>query len=128
MTVRPETVFGGSRFDFFIRDAKGHEGFLEVKGVTLENEGVASFPDAPTERGVKHLKELTVAAACGYLAYLLFVIQMEDVRLFTPNDKCHAAFGEALRDAAQKGVCILAHACSVTPFSLSLGKETEIQL
>ena len=111
--LRAETVHGDSRFDFsFVKDEKLC--FLEVKGVTLEDDGVCAFPDAPTERGVKHLKGLTKAAQEGCGAFVLFVIQMPDVKYLHPNDKTDPAFGAALREAAENGVCVLAMDCAVT--------------
>ena len=100
--LRRETVHGDSRFDLsFVKD--GRQCFLEVKGVTLENDGVCAFPDAPTERGAKHLRGLLRAAQEGYGAYVLFVIQMEDVQYLHPNDATDPAFGKALREAARAG-------------------------
>ena len=126
-TLRPETVYGGSRFDFsFTR--QGRPCFLEVKGVTLENDGVCAFPDAPTERGVKHLHELARAAGEGYGAYVLFVIQMADVNLFRPNDATDPAFAQALRQAAGQGVEIYAMDCAVTPEEMRLRKPVPIAL
>ena len=111
--LRAETVHGDSRFDFsFVKDGKLC--FLEVKGVTLEDDGVCAFPDAPTERGVKHLRGLTRLAKEGYGAFVLFVIQMPDVKYLHPNDKTDPAFGAALREAAENGVCVLAMDCAVT--------------
>jgi sugar fermentation stimulation protein A len=111
--LRAETVHGDSRFDFsFTLD--GRPCFLEVKGVTLENDGVCAFPDAPTERGVKHLKGLTQAAQAGYGAYVLFVVQMSDVKYLHPNDKTDPLFSAALREAAENGVNVLAMDCAVT--------------
>lgn len=111
--LRAETVHGDSRFDFsFVKDGKLC--FLEVKGVTLEDDGVCAFPDAPTERGVKHLKGLAKAAQEGCGAFVLFVIQMPDVKYMHPNDKTDPAFGAALREAAENGVCVLAMDCAVT--------------
>lgn len=126
--VRPETVYGDSRFDFYVSDTAGGEGFVEVKGVTLETDGVASFPDAPTERGVKHLRELVRAKENGYNAYVLFVIQMSGMKLFVPNDERHAAFGEALRQAAMKGVHVLAYGCAVTPDLLCITSPVPVCL
>lgn len=117
--LRPETVFGASRFDFYW-EAPGRRGFVEVKGVTLEEEGVVRFPDAPTLRGVKHLEELMSARAAGYEAAVCFVIQLEGARCFRPNDRTHPAFGDALRRAAAAGVEILALDCTVTPDSLAI--------
>lgn len=97
--LRPETTFGGSRFDFYW-EAPGRRGFVEVKGVTLEEDGVVRFPDAPTLRGVKHLEELVRARQAGYEAAVCFVVQMEGVLRFEPNDRTHPAFGQALRAAA----------------------------
>ena len=111
--LKAEYFHGDSRFDFaFMKD--GRQCFLEVKGVTLENDGVCAFPDAPTERGVKHLKGLTRLTREGYGAYVLFVIQMPDVKYLCPNDKTDPAFGTALREAAENGVIVLAMDCAVT--------------
>lgn len=126
--IRPEKVYGDSRFDFYIEDKNGEKGFVEVKGVTLENDGIASFPDAPTERGVKHIKELVKAMENGYHSYVLFVIQMSGIKLFIPNDATHREFGDALRYAAEKGVHMLAYECAVTPDSLEITKTVPIEL
>lgn len=126
--IRPEKVYGDSRFDFYVEDENNEKGFVEVKGVTLENDGIASFPDAPTERGVKHLNELVRAMENGYHSYVLFVIQMSGIKLFTPNDATHREFGDALRYAAEKGVQILAYECAVTPDSLEITKTVPIEL
>ena len=125
--VRAEVRYGASRFDFQLETPeKTH--FAEVKGVTLEENGVVRFPDAPTQRGVKHLKELQSASAAGYGAHAVFVIQMEDVKHFEPNDRTHAAFGEALREAARNGVQIHAFWCRVTPDSLVIAGEVPVVL
>lgn len=126
--IRPEKVYGDSRFDFYIEDKNGEKGFVEVKGVTLESDGIASFPDAPTERGVKHLNELVRAMENGYHSYVLFVIQMSGMKMFTPNDATHREFGDALRYAAEKGVHILAYECAVTPDSLEITDSVSIDL
>lgn len=125
--LRPETKLGNSRFDFsFNKDGKSC--FLEVKGVTLERDGVCAFPDAPTERGTKHLKELTSLVQEGYGAYVLFVIQMTDVHSLHPNDATDPAFGGALREAAAAGVQIIAYDCTVTPDSMSLKSPVPVIL
>lgn len=125
--LRPETKHGDSRFDFsFTLDGKPC--FLEVKGVTLENDGVCAFPDAPTERGAKHLRELTRLAAEGYGAYVLFVVQMADVKYLHPNDTTDPAFADALRTAAKAGVRILAMDCHVTPDSMTIRNPVEVKL
>ena len=125
--LRSETVHGDSRFDFsFILD--GRKCFLEVKGVTLENDGVCAFPDAPTERGAKHLKGLSKAAAEGYGAYVLFVIQMPDVKYLHPNDATDPAFGEALRQAAKSGVQVLSVDCTVTENSMEIRLPVLVKL
>ena len=112
-SLRAETKHGDSRFDFsFTKDGK--QCFLEVKGCTLETEGVCAFPDAPTERGAKHLRGLTEAVKDGYGGYVLFVIQMEDVKYLHPNDATDPEFGRALREAAANGVEVLAVNCHVT--------------
>ena len=125
--IRREVTYGKSRFDFYIEDG-ARKIFLEVKGVTLENGGVAAFPDAPTERGVKHLKELCAALKEGFESYVFFVIQMKGVKIFTPNDVTHPAFGETLRYAAGQGVKIIAMDCQVTPDSLRIDAPVEIKL
>ena len=125
--LRPETTYGSSRFDFYWESSRSR-GFVEVKGVTLEEDGVVRFPDAPTLRGVKHLDELVKAREAGYEAAVCFVIQMENVRWFAPNDVTHPEFGQALRRAAQAGVEILAMDCAVTPQSLTMGKSVPIRL
>ncbi len=125
--IRREVTHGKSRFDFYIEDGD-EKIFLEVKGVTLENKGIAMFPDAPTERGVKHINELIALASQGYKAYVLFVIQMENVFLFKPNDVTHKAFGDALREAKNSGVNIIAMNCKVTENSIEMLKEIEVEL
>lgn len=125
--VKAERFFGESRFDFYI-ETEDRKIFLEVKGVTLEEDGVVRFPDAPTERGVKHLRELTRCMEEGYEACVLFVIQMGDVKYFSPNDETHPAFGDALRSAAGKGVQVLAYDCRVTAEELHLGEPVEVRL
>lgn len=125
--LRPETTYRSSRFDFYWESSKSR-GFVEVKGVTLEEDGIVRFPDAPTLRGVKHLDELVKAHEAGYEAAVCFVIQMEDVRWFAPNDVTHPEFGEALRRAAQAGVEILAMDCAVTPQSLTMGNPVLVKL
>ncbi|EWM54273.1 DNA/RNA nuclease SfsA [Ruminococcus flavefaciens] len=124
--IRRESVFGDSRFDFRIED-NGSISYLEVKGVTLENNGIASFPDAPTERGVKHIRELIRAHSQGFGAYLLFVIQMKEITEFRPNDITHRAFGDALREAERAGVKLLAYDCNVTPDSMTIDKPIKIR-
>ena len=126
-TLRPETFHGDSRYDFsFVKD--GNTFFLEVKGVTLENDGVCAFPDAPTERGTKHLRGLTQAAKDGFGAYVLFVIQMSDVKYLHPNDSTDPEFGKALREAAANGVHVLAVDCQVTEDTMVIGKAVEVRL
>lgn len=125
--IRPETRWGNSRFDFYV-EAGGGRHFVEVKGVTLEQDGDVLFPDAPTLRGVKHLEELIAAHAEGYECWICFVIQMAGVRRFLPNDRTHPQFGAALRRAAKAGVHLLAFDCRATPDSLTAGAPVEICL
>ena len=125
--LKAEYTHRDSRFDFsFLKD--GRRCFLEVKGVTLENSGICAFPDAPTERGVKHLKGLTELAMQGFGAYVLFVIQMADVKYLYPNDTTDPAFGNALREAAVTGVQVLAMDCAVTENTMVIGKPVEVRL
>lgn len=123
--LRAETVHGNSRFDFsFVKE--GRQCFLEVKGCTLENDGVCAFPDAPTERGTKHLHGLIRAAQEGFGAYVLFVIQMADVRSIWPNDRTDPAFGAALREAVSSGVQILAMDCLVTEATMTIRRPVPV--
>lgn len=125
--LRAETFHGDSRFDFsFEKDGK--QCFLEVKGVTLEHDGVCAFPDAPTTRGVKHLQGLQKAAQAGFGAYVLFVIQMADVKYLHPNDATDPAFGKALREAAAAGVQVLALDCGVTEDTIMLRSPVLVKL
>lgn len=126
--LRPETVWGNSRFDFYWEAADGRKGFVEVKGVTLEEGGHARFPDAPTLRGVKHLEELARCRSEDYEAAVCFVLQMAGMVDFAPNDVTHPAFGEALRRAAEHGVEVLAMECDVTPDSLTLARPVPVKL
>lgn len=125
--LKAETFHGDSRFDFsFEKDGKTC--FLEVKGVTLETDGVCAFPDAPTARGVKHLQGLTRAVGQGFGAYVLFVVQMADVKYLHPNDSTDPAFGKALREAAAAGVQVLAVDCQVTEDSMEIGQPVPVKL
>ena len=125
--LKPESRHGDSRFDFsFTKDRIPC--FLEVKGVTLETDGICAFPDAPTTRGARHLRELTALAKEGYGAYVLFVIQMADVAYLHPNDATDPDFGSALREAAAAGVKVLAMDCAVTPDTMSLRAPVEVRL
>ena len=125
--LKSETTQGESRFDFsFTKD--GSPCFLEVKGVTLENDGICAFPDAPTQRGAKHLRALSQLAKEGYGAYVLFVIQMTDVKYLHPNDATDPNFGAALRQASADGVQILAVDCRVTEYSMDIENKVEVRL
>ena len=125
--LKAEQKHGDSRFDFYW-EAGPRKGFVEVKGVTLERDGAVYFPDAPTERGIKHLHGLVDSLAQGYEGTVCFVIQMEQADFFAPNDQTHPAFGQALRAAAQAGVQVLALCCSVTPDSLSISQPVPVKL
>ena len=126
--LRPEMTWGRSRFDFYWELSTRRRGFVEIKGVTLEENGHARFPDAPTERGVKHLEELIACRAEGYEAAVCFVLQMDGMVDFSPNDITHPAFGAALRRASSAGVEIMARQCVVTPDSLSIAGEVPVRL
>ena len=125
--IRREVTYGKSRFDLYVEQGERHA-FVEVKGVTLENDGIASFPDAPTERGIKHINELVAAKNDGFEAYILFVVQMKGIHTFTPNDETHKAFGDALRHAAETGVRILVYDCRVTPDEMVVDAPVNIEL
>ena len=125
--LKAETFHGDSRYDFsFTKDGK--QCFLEVKGVTLEEDGVCAFPDAPTERGAKHLRGLTEAAKAGFGAYVLFVIQMADVKYLRPHDERDPAFGQALREAAENGVTVMAMDCAVDVDSMDIRLRVPVKL
>ena len=125
--LKAESKYGDSRFDFsFTKD--GRQCFLEVKGVTLENDGICAFPDAPTQRGAKHLRELAGLAREGFGAYVLFVIQMEGVRYLHPNDGTDKPFRDALRQAKNAGVEILAYDCKITVDSIEIHEKVNIKL
>lgn len=125
--LKSEYKHGDSRFDFAFT-LNGRACLLEVKGVTLENDGICSFPDAPTQRGAKHLRGLTEAAQSGYGAYVLFVIQMADVAYLQPNDSTDPDFGAALRNAAANGVQVLAVDCNVTEDEMTIGTFVPVKL
>ncbi len=122
--IKREVKFGNSRFDFYVEDS-GRKVFIEVKGVTLENDGVVSFPDAPTERGVKHIKELVSCLDNGFEAYIFFVVQMKGVEVFEPNAEHHKEFADTLNSAREKGVMVLVYDCLVTPNSIELNSKID---
>lgn len=141
--LRPEKTWGNSRFDFYWEKSPElpenqtsascetpvpRRGFIEVKGCTLEENGLALFPDAPTERGVKHLRELIACHEAGYEAAVCVVVQMEGMAAFSPNDRTHPEFGAALREAARAGVKVLAVECAVTPDSLVMTGPVPVRL
>ena len=125
--IRPECVHGDSRFDFYFEHG-GKRAFAEVKGVTLEEDGVVRFPDAPTERGVKHLRGLARCVEEGFEAYAVFIIQMKGVKVFEPNRATDPEFAQALAQAARAGVKLIALDCYVTKDSLTAGEPVEIRL
>ena len=125
--IKREITYKNSRFDFYV-ESGDRKAFLEVKGCTLEKDGTAYFPDAPTLRGVKHINELVECVKDGFEAYILFVIQMKGIKCFKPNDLTHKAFGDALRMAKGSEVKILAYDCIVTPDSIEINKEIKVEL
>lgn len=125
--LRPESRFGSSRFDFYV-EADGRKAFVEVKGATLEEDGVVRFPDAPTLRGVRHVQELKDCVKAGYDAYFVFIVQMKDVRYLEPNWDTHPAFGEALKKAQDAGVKVLALDCIVTESSINASDYVEVRI
>lgn len=126
-SVRPEVTFGDSRLDFLLETEQGRH-YVEVKGVTLEEGGHVFFPDAPTERGVRHLHTLMRAVEQGHRATVFFVVQMADVLDFSPNDSTDPAFGQALRQAAAAGVQVLAFTCQVTPEEVTMDRQIPVIL
>ena len=125
--MKPEKTYGNSRFDYYL-ETENDKIFVEVKGVTLENDGVVLFPDAPTERGVKHINELCQCVKDGYKAYIFFIIQMDNVKYFTPNRQTHPVFADALKTAAENGVGVYALDCKVTENSIEADKFVEVKL
>ena len=123
--IKREFTYNKSRFDFYVEDGN-RKAFIEVKGVTLEKDGIAYFPDAPTERGVKHIQELQNSLNNGYEAFIIFVIQMKNIKEFRPNDVTHKAFGEALREAYKAGVNVLALDCIISPDSIVVDKPVAV--
>lgn len=127
LLIKPECKYGNSRFDIYV-ETKTEKIFVECKGVTLEHDGIALFPDAPTERGCKHLKELQNAVENGFTAYVIFVIQMNGVACFEPNIQTHRAFAEELKRARKKCVNILAFDCNVSEDEIKINKEIDVRL
>ena len=125
--LRGETTFGNSRFDYYWEDSE-KRGFVEIKGVTLEHDGVVRVPDAPTERGVKHLEELMAANAAGYESAVCFIVQMEGMKHLEPNDATHPAFGDALRKCAAAGVEVFALECETAPGYVKAVREIPVVL
>lgn len=123
--IKAEAVYGSSRLDFYM-EAGNRRIFAEVKGVTLEENGVVLFPDAPTERGIKHVNELCRCVEEGFDAYVIFVIQMKGVKHFAPNDKTHREFGDSLRAAKRIGVNVIAFDCDITPTEILYGDEVKV--
>lgn len=126
-TIKSEVTYGNSRFDFFVKDIKGKECFCEIKGVTLEEDGIVMFPDAPTIRGIKHINELIKAKKEGYEACLVFIVQLSGCKYFTPNP-IHKDFVEALKLAKSSGVNILCYECKIDELSINIHKSLEIKL
>ena len=125
--IKPEYKYKNSRFDFYVEHGK-EKTFIEVKGVTLEEDGVLLFPDAPTERGLKHIEELCNAMNEGYEAYIVFVVQTEKAKYFTPNKKTHISFANALKEAEKKGVKIISLSCEAMPDSLEIKDFVPVRL
>ena len=125
--LRPESRYGSSRFDFYC-EYEGRKAFIEVKGVTLENSNIVSFPDAPTERGARHVSELIECMKDGYEAYIIFVIQMKDVLYLTPNEDHDPVFASALRKAESEGVNIIAVDCRISESKMVIRDRVEVKL
>lgn len=125
--IKREVTYGNSRFDISV-ESESRKAFIEVKGVTLEMNGTALFPDAPTERGIKHIRELIHAKEQGFDAYIMFVIQMTGIKVFSPNRKMHPEFSDALQDAEKAGVRILAYQCEVTENDIRITSPVRVEL
>ncbi|MBQ7537599.1 MAG: DNA/RNA nuclease SfsA [Treponema sp.] len=133
MLLKPEFTLGDSRFDFYAEyednTARPHKMLIEVKGCTLEKDGIALFPDAPTLRGLKHVRELAALSKSGdYECMVLIIVQMKGCKYFTPNRETHPDFADALKEAKAAGVKIIAVECDVTPESLVADKEIEVRV
>lgn len=127
VSIRPEKKYGNSRFDLYV-ESPVRRAFVEVKGVTLEEDNVVRFPDAPTVRGIKHVEELIHCMEEGYEAYLLLVIQMKGVKKFMPNWDTQPEFGQALIKAEKVGVKIIARDCLVTEDTIEIQEEVPVDL
>ena len=125
--IKPEKTYGNSRFDIYL-ESKNKKAFIEIKGVTLEEQNIVKFPDAKTERGVKHIKELIEAKKDGYNCYIIFLVQMNNVLYFTPNNEMHKELGDSLIEARNSGVQVLAYDSLVTANSISINKEIDVIL
>lgn len=125
--LKPESKYGTSRFDFYC-EYEEKKAYIEVKGVTLENDNIVSFPDAPTERGARHVKELAECIKDGFEAYIIFVVQMKNVLYFRPNEVNDPAFAAALKDAEKQGVKILAVDCSVDEKSMKIEDFVRVEI
>lgn len=125
--IKPESKYKNSRFDFYVEAGK-KKAFIEVKGVTLEKDGVHMFPDAPTERGVKHINELISCVKEGYEGVIVFVVQTDFGEYFTPNTETHPEFAEVLKNAEKQGVKILCFNCDVAPDKLSIKDKIKVVL
>jgi sugar fermentation stimulation protein A len=126
--LRKEVTFSQSRFDLFFESFDNSKGFIEIKGVTLENQGTAMFPDAPTVRGTKHVREMIQAVQNGFQGFIVFLVQMKGIKYFTPNSVMDKNFSEALKAAKKAGVKILAFDSEVKPNEITFGEKVSISL
>lgn len=125
--LKREAGFQRSRFDFYF-ETPSEKGFLEVKGVTLEEQGVVKFPDAPTQRGTRHIEEMIQAIQQGYACYFLFLVQMEEVQFFTPHNEMDGTFAQALIQGVQQGLKVLAYDCAIKPDEICINGPVKIHL
>lgn len=125
--IKPEQKYETSRFDLYV-EYQGKKAWIEIKGVTLETDGTARFPDAPTQRGIKHIKELIHSLKDGYEAWIIFVVQMDNIKRFQPNWETHPQFGEALIEANHAGVNIRAYNCKIGKGNISIQDPIKVQL
>lgn len=128
VTLKREVTYEQSRFDLYFKRDNGKEGFIEIKGVTLEEDGIARFPDAPTTRGTKHVNELTKAVTEGYDSYVIFLIQLKPIKYFTPNSITDPDFSDALKSAHENGVTILAYDALISKTGIEIGKSIPVKL
>ncbi|MDH6364457.1 sugar fermentation stimulation protein A [Enterococcus sp. PF1-24] len=126
--IKPEQTFQQSKFDFYIKTDQGEQAFIEVKGMTLENQQIGAFPDAPTLRGLKHVNELRQALTVGYRSYVIFVVQFAEIKEATIHKKMQPALVQAIELGQAEGLTVLAYNCQVTAETVELIGQVDFNL